>query len=61
MNTNYKKTLMTMKKKNKDVKVRKNNIYFKSVTLIILNEANMHSGKHGLKQIFVADKKRWKC
>ena len=50
-----------MKKKNKDVKVRKNNIYFKSVTLITLNEANMHSGKHGLKQIFVADKKRWKC
>ena len=44
--------------RNKDIKVRDNPVYFKYMTLITLNEANMHYSKHGLKQIFVADEKK---
>ena len=46
---------------NKDIKVGENLIYFKYITLVTLNEANMHYSKHGLKQIFIAHEKRWKC
>ena len=44
--------------RNKDIKVRDNPVYFKYMTLITLNEANMHYSKHGLEQIFVADEKK---
>ena len=44
--------------RNKDIKVRDNPVYFKYMTLIALNEANMHYSKHGLEQIFVADEKK---
>ena len=43
---------------NKDIKVRENPVYFKYITLMTLNEANMHYSKHGPKEMFVTDQKR---
>ena len=52
------KSIDNYDERNKDIKVRDNPVYFKYMTLITLNEANMHYSKHGLKQIFVADEKK---
>ena len=49
------KNIDDYEEKNKDIKVRNNSVYFKFVTLITVNETNMHYSKHGLKEIFVAD------
>ena len=43
---------------NTDIKVRENPVYFKYITLITLNEANMHYSKHRPKEMFVTDQKR---
>ena len=49
------KNIDDYEEKNKDIKVRNNSVYFKFITLITVNETNMHYSKHGLKEIFVAD------
>ena len=49
------KNIDDYEEKNKDIKVRNNSAYFKFITLITVNETNMHYSKHGLKEIFVAD------
>ena len=55
MNTYCKKNIDEYEEQNKGVKVRENDVYFKSITVITLNEANMHYNIHGLKEIFVAE------
>ena len=41
-------------------KVRESPVYLQSTTFVTINEAKMHYRKHGLKQIFLLDQKRWK-
>ena len=53
--------LINYEEQNKGVKVGEKNVYFKFMTLITLNEANMNYSKHRLKEIFAAEEKRWKC
>ena len=55
MNTYCKKNIDEYEEQNKGVKVRENDVYFKFITVISLNEANMHYNIHGLKEIFVAE------
>ena len=55
MNTYCKKNIDEYEEQNKGVKVRENDVYFKFITVITLNEANMHYNIHGLKEIFVAE------
>ena len=43
---------------NKYVKVRENNVNFKFITIVTVNEANMHYSKHRLKYIFEADERK---
>ena len=45
MNTHCKKKIDDYEEKNKGVNVREKNLYFKFITLITLNEANMHHSK----------------
>ena len=55
MNTYCKKNIDEYEEQNKGVKVRENDVCFKFITVITLNEANMHYNIHGLKEIFVAE------
>ena len=41
-------------------KVRESPVYLQSTTVVTISEAKMHYRKHGLKQIFLLDQKRWK-
>ena len=55
MNTYCKKNIDEYEEQNKGVKVRENNVYFKFLTIITLNEANMHYNIGGIKEIFAAE------
>ena len=54
------KNIDDYEEKKKKIKVRENPVYFNFITLITLNEANMHYSKHRLKEIFIADQKMMK-
>ena len=49
------KNIDDYKEQNKGVKVRESNVYFKFLTIITLNEANMHYNIDGIKEIFAAE------
>ena len=49
------KNIDDYEEQNKGVKVRENNVYFKFLTIITLNEANMHYNIDGIKEIFAAE------
>ena len=49
------KNIDDYEEQNKGVKVRESNVYFKFLTIITLNEANMHYNIDGIKEIFAAE------
>ena len=54
------KNIDDCEEKNENIKVRENPAYFNFITLITLNEDNMHYSEHWLKEIFIADQKLMK-
>ena len=54
------KNIDDYEEKNENIKVRENPAYFNFITLITLNEDNMHYSEHRLKEIFIADQKMMK-
>ena len=54
------KNIDDCEEKNENIKVRENPVYFNFITLITLNEDNMHYSEHRLKEIFIADQKMMK-
>ena len=55
------KNIDDYEEKSEGVKVRENNVYFKFVTLIALNEAICITVNTDLNKYLYLMKKRWKC